>query len=191
MIENPDIVHYCLEELYGYCYENTKRIYEQAEGRVNVTGVAEDMGAQDRLLYSKEHLETFFFPHMKRMIDLVHGAGGKVDTHSDGSIIEILPDLIEMGVDIINPIQWRCKGMERERLKREFGDELIFDGGVDNQYTLPFGSVEEVREEVRENIRILGDGGGYIITPCHNIQVVGPAENVVAMYEEGYEAGWT
>ena len=118
------------------------------------------------------------------MIDLVHGAGGKVDTHSDGSIIE-------MGVDIINPIQWRCKGMERERLKREFGDELIFDGGVDNQYTLPFGSVEEVREEVRENIRILGDGGGYIITPCHNIQVVGPAENVVAMYEEGYEAGWT
>ena len=125
------------------------------------------------------------------MIDLVHGAGGKVDRHSDGSIIEILPDLIEMGVDFINPIQWRCKGMGRERLKREFGDELIFDGGVDNQYTLPFGSVEEVREEVRENIRILGDGGGYIITPCHNIQVVGPAENVVAMYEEGYEAGWT
>ena len=124
---------------------------------------------------------------MKRVIDLVHGAGGKVDRHSDGSIIEILPDLIEIGVDFINPIQWRCKGMERERLKREFGDELIFDGGVDNHYTLPFGSLEEVRE----NIRILGDGGGYIIMPCHNIQVVGPVENVVAMYEEGYETGWT
>jgi len=190
LIEHPDIVHYCLEQLYGYCYERSTRIYEAAQGRVNMTAVAEDMGAQDRLLYSRAHLETFFFPYMKRMIDLAHQAGAKVNTHSDGSIIEILPDLIEMGVDIINPIQWRCKGMERERLKREFGDQLIFEGGVDNQYTLPFGTEEEVREEVRENIRILGAGGGYIITPCHNIQVVGPAENVVAMFDEGYEAGW-
>ena len=64
--------------------------------------------------------------------------------------------------------------MEREGLKRDFGDALIFEGGVDNQYTLPFGTVEEVRREVRDNLRLLGDGGGYIMTPCHNIQVVGP-----------------
>jgi uroporphyrinogen decarboxylase len=81
--------------------------------------------------------------------------------------------------------------MEREALKRDFGDKVIFHGGVDNQYTLAFGSVPEVRQEVMDNLRILGAGGGYILGPCHNIQAVSPAENIVAMYETGYEYGWT
>lgn len=190
LIENPDIVHYCLEKLYGLCYENTRRIYEQIPGKVMVTSVAEDMGSQESLLYSREHLQEFFFPYMKRMMDLAHEAGALVNTHSDGAIQEILSDLIDMGADIVNPVQWRCKGMDREALNRNFGDKLVFEGAMDNQYTLPFGTVEEVRQEVRDNIRILGDGGGYILAPCHNIQVVGPAENVVAMYETGYEEGW-
>ena len=190
LVEHPDIVHYGTDKLYGFCYENTRRIYEQIPGKVDVTSVAEDMGAQDRLLYSRAHLEEFFFPHMQRMIDLAHQAGAYVDTHSDGTIREILPDLIGMGVDLFNPVQWRCAGMEREGLKRDFGDKLIFEGAMDNQYTIPFGTVEEVRQEVRDNYRILGAGGGYILTPCHNIQVVGPPENVVAMYETGYEEGW-
>jgi uroporphyrinogen decarboxylase len=79
--------------------------------------------------------------------------------------------------------------MEREGLQADFGDRLVFEGGVDNQYTLPLGTVEEVRQEVRDNLRILGAGGGYILAPCHNIQVVGPAQNVVAMYETAYEEG--
>ena len=190
LILHPDIVHYCLGKLYGFCYENTRRIYEQIPGKVMVTSVAEDLGSQEGLLYSREHLQEFFFPYMKRMIDLAHEAGARVNTHSDGAIREIIPDLIEMGTAIINPVQWRCKGMDREGLKRDFGDKLIFEGAMDNQYTLPFGTVEEVRQEVRDNIRILGAGGGYILTPCHNIQVVGPAENILAMYETGYEEGW-
>ena len=80
--------------------------------------------------------------------------------------------------------------MEREGLKYDFGDKLIFHGGVDNQYTLAFGSVEEVRQEVIDNLRILGKDGGYILAPCHNIQPVSPEENIVAMYETGYEDGW-
>jgi len=190
LVLHPDIVHYCLEKLYGFCYENTCRIYEQIPGKVMVTSVAEDLGSQEGLLYSREHLTEFFFPYMKRMIDLAHEAGTLVNTHSDGAIREIIPDLIEMGSDIINPVQWRCRGMDREGLKRDFGDKLIFEGAMDNQYTLPFGNVEEVRQEVRDNIRILGAGGGYILGPCHNIQVVGPPENIVAMYETGYEEGW-
>lgn len=189
LVLHPDIVHYCMEKLYGLRYENTRRIYEQIPGKVMVTSVAEDMGAQERLLYSREHLREFFFPYMKRMMDLAHEAGALVDTHSDGAVQEIIPDLLEMGMDILNPVQWRCKGMDREALKRDFGDKLIFEGAMDNQYTLPFGTVEEVRQEVRDNIRILGAKGGYILTPCHNIQVVGPPENVVAMYETGYEEG--
>ncbi len=190
LVEHPDIVHYCVGKLYDFCYENTRRIYETIPGKVMVTSVAEDMGAQDRLLYSMAHLEEFFFPYLQRMIDLVKSAGAYVDTHSDGAIREILPRLIEMGVDIINPVQWRCVGMEREGLKRDFGAQLVFEGAMDNQYTIPFGSVAEVQQEVRNNIRILGADGGFILTPCHNIQVVGPAENVVAMYDTGYEEGW-
>ena len=97
--------------------------------------------------------------------------------------------MIVAGIDVLNPIQWRCKGMEREGLKRDFGDRVAFHGGVDNQHTLAFGSVDEVREEVITNIRVLGQGGGYILAPCHNIQAVSPPENVVAMYETGYEVG--
>jgi len=98
--------------------------------------------------------------------------------------------MIEAGIDVLNPIQWRCQGMEREGLKRDFGDQVIFHGGMDNQYTLAFGTVEEVRQEVADNLRILGEGGGYILAPCHNIQAVSPPENIVAMYETGYECGW-
>ena len=190
LIEHPEIVHYAMEQLYGFCYENTRRIYEQIPGKVMVTSVAEDLGAQDRLLYSPRHIREYFIPHMKRMIDLAHETGARVNTHSDGAVREIIPDLIDLGVDIINPVQWQCKGMDREGLKRDFGDKLIFEGGVHNQYTLAFGTVEEVRQEVRDNLRILGAGGGYILGPCHNIQVVSPPENVVAMYETGYEEGW-
>jgi uroporphyrinogen decarboxylase len=190
LVEHPDIVHYAVGKLYDYCFENTRRIFEAIPGQVLVTSIAEDMGAQDRLLYSMAHLEEFFFPYLQRMIDLAKQAGAYVNTHSDGAIRQILPRLIDMGVDIINPVQWRCAGMEREGLKRDFGDRLVFEGAMDNQYTIPFGSVEEVRQEVRDNIRILGAGGGFILTPCHNIQVVGPAENVVAMYDTACEEGW-
>ncbi len=127
---------------------------------------------------------------MKRIIDLAHQNGACVFHHNDGSVRRILPDMIAAGIDVLNPIQWRCQGMEREGLKRDFGDKLVFHGGVDNQYTLAFGSVDEVRQEVLDNLRILGEGGGYILAPCHNIQPVSPPENVVAMYETCYENGW-
>lgn len=122
---------------------------------------------------------------------LAHSAGAYVFYHSDGSIRPILPDMIAAGIDILNPIQWRCRGMEREALKQDLGDQVILHGGVDNQFTLPFGSVDEVRAEVLENLAVLGKGGGYILAPCHNIQAVSPAENIVAMYETCYAAGWT
>jgi len=80
--------------------------------------------------------------------------------------------------------------MDREALKRDFGDRIVFHATMDNQYTLAFGSVEEVKQEVRDNIRILGAGGGYMLGPCHNIQVVSPPENVLACYDTAYEEGW-
>jgi uroporphyrinogen decarboxylase len=187
---NPEIVHYCLDKLFALAYESSRRIYETLPGQVMISYVAEDMGSQTSLLFSPAQIREFLLPRMKRIMDLAHSAGAYVFHHSDGAVRRILPDMIALGIDVLNPIQWRCQGMEREGLKRDFGDKLIFHGGVDNQYTLAFGTVEEVRQEVRDDLRILGDGGGYILAPCHNIQAVSPAENIVAMYETGYAEGW-
>lgn len=189
LLLHPEIVHYGLGMLFDLAYEQTRRIYEQAPGKIMITYVAEDMGSQEGLLFSPTQIKEFLLPGMKRMIDLAHEAGAFVFHHNDGAVRPILPLMIEAGIDVLNPIQWRCKGMEREGLKRDFGAKIVFHGGVDNQYTLPMGTVEEVRQEVEDNLRILGEGGGYILAPCHNIQAVSPPENIVAMYEAGFALG--
>jgi uroporphyrinogen decarboxylase len=190
LIEHPDIVRYCLDKLYGFAYENTRRIYEAVPGKVTYSYVAEDLGGQQDLMYSPEQIREFFLPWMRKMIALAHDAGAYAFHHSDGAVRKIIPDMIDAGIDVLNPIQWRCAGMEREGLKRDFGERLVFHGGVDNQQTLPFGTPDDVRREVLDNLRILGAGGGYILAPCHNIQPVTPVENILALYETGYENGW-
>jgi len=127
---------------------------------------------------------------MKKMMRLVHENNAYVMTHSDGAIRDIIPDLIECGMNMLDPVQWRCKGMEREALKRDFGNKICFHGAMDNQFTMPFGSIDDVKKEVIDNIRILGNGGGFFLGPCHNLQAITPPENIVAMYETAYEYGW-
>ncbi|HDH07316.1 MAG TPA: uroporphyrinogen-III decarboxylase-like protein [Thermoproteales archaeon] len=190
LIKHPDIVEYCLDKLFDFCYENTLRIYKEGAGRILLSYVAEDMGSQNDLLYSPKHIRRYLIPRMKRMIDLAHRHGVYVFHHNDGAIRRILPDMVKAGIDILNPVQWRCKGMDREELKREFGDKIVFHGAMDNQYTLPFGSPEEIKQEVIYNIRVLGRGGGYILAPCHNIQPNTPIRNILTMYETGYKYGW-
>lgn len=190
LVENPEIVEYCLGVLFELAYQNTLRIYEAIPGKVLISYLAEDLGGQQTLLMSREHIRRFLLPHMKRMIDLIHQGGAYVFHHDDGAIRDILPDMIDAGIDLLNPIQWRLPGMDREGLKRDFGDRVIFHGAMDNQVTLPFGTVADVRCEVADNYRILGANGGFILAPCHNIQAVSPPENIVAMYEAGYELGW-
>jgi uroporphyrinogen decarboxylase len=124
----------------------------------------------------------FLKPRMAKLIDLVHSRGVRVMHHDDGAMRPMLPDLIEAGIDILNPIQWRCAGMDREALARDFGDKLMFHGGMDNQQTLPFESEAEVRDQVAENIRIFRATKGYIVAPCHHIQANTPTENILAMY---------
>jgi uroporphyrinogen decarboxylase len=190
LIEKPEIVHYCLDKLFDLAYENTRRIFEQIPGKITLSYVAEDMGGQTDLMFSPRHIQEYLLPGMKRIIDLAHQGGALVFHHNDGDCRRIIPDMIRAGIDLLNPLQWRSQGMEREGLKRDFGDQIVLHGAMDNQYTLPFGTVKEVRQEVLDNLRILGDGGGYILAPCHNIQPLTPPENVVAMYETCYEHGW-
>ena len=186
----PEIVHYCLDKLFELAYQNTLRTFEAIPGKATYIYVAEDLGSQHDLLFSPAHIREYLFPGMRRMIELGHSAGVYIFHHDDGNVTRILPDLIELGIDLLNPIQWRATGMDRQSLKRQYGQRIVLHGGMDNQYTLPFGSVAEVRQEVLDNLRILGAGGGYILAPCHNIQPVTPIENILAMYETGYEAGW-
>jgi len=94
-----------------------------------------------------------------------------------------------MGIDILNPIQYVCPGMERERLKQLYGKRVVFHGAIENQRVLPFGTPDDVRRETEECMRILGAGGGYIVASCHNLQPNTPVENILAMYETVHTVG--
>ena len=114
LAENPEIVEYCLGKLFDLAYENTLRIYEAIPGKVHITYVAEDMGAQTNLMFSPRHIRRFLLPGMKRIIDLAHSAGAYAFHHNDGNCSGILPDMVALGIDLLNPIQWRAVGMERD-----------------------------------------------------------------------------
>jgi uroporphyrinogen decarboxylase len=189
LLLHPGLVHHCLDRLFDLCHEQTRRIYEALPGQVDLSYVSEDLGGQDQLLFSPAQIREFLFPRMRRMIDLAHDHGVHVFHHDDGAIRPVIGELIDLGIDVLNPIQWRCPGMDRAELKAAFGARVVFHGGVDNQQTLAFGTVEDVVAEVRTNLEVLGAGGGYILAPCHNIQALTPPENVVALYRTGSELG--
>jgi uroporphyrinogen decarboxylase len=189
LIEYPDIAESILEHIFAFDFAVFSRILNEVGDLIDLVYVAEDLGTQNSLLMSPRLFRKFLKPRMTKLIDLAHSFDVRVMHHDDGAIRTVLPDLIEAGVDILNPVQWRCAGMEREGLARDFGAKLIFHGGVDNQQTLPFGTAAEVREEVAENIRMLGTGKGYIVAPCHHIQANTPTENILAMYAAVQEFG--
>ena len=109
--------------------------------------------------------------------------------HSCGGISPFLDDLIELGVDVINPVQVSAQGMDTAQLKARFGKRLCFSGGIDTQHVLPYGSTQDVREEVQRRIRDLAPGGGYLLAAVHTIQPDVPVENICAMYEAAQEYG--
>lgn len=151
--------------------------------------IAEDLGTQNSLLVSPRAFRRSIKPWLSRMIERVHARGVRVFHHDDGAIRPLIPELIEIGIDLLNPIQWRCRGMDRESLARDFGSALVFHGGIDNQHTMPFGSPADVREQVRENIELFRNCKGYVVCPRHNLQVNTPVANVVAIYEAVAEYG--
>jgi uroporphyrinogen decarboxylase len=123
------------------------------------------------------------------MAEMAHEAGLKVFLHTDGGVRPLIPELIELGIDILNPIQPGAAGMEPRGLKRDFGDRLCFHAAVDTQHVLPFGTKAEVIAEVQEKIRVLGEGGGYILAPVHTVEPDVPIENLLAVYETAREYG--
>jgi uroporphyrinogen decarboxylase len=189
LVLNPAIAEASLERIC-YIHESIiRRTLDEAADLIDLVYVAEDLGSQKSLLMSPQTFRRFLKPWMARMIELVHSYGVKVFHHDDGAIRPMLPELLEIGIDILNPVQWRCRGMDREALARDFGPWGVFHGAMDNQQTLPFGTPTDVRQEVADNVRIFKDCKGYIVAPCHNIQPNTPTENILALYDAVREFG--
>ncbi len=186
---NPKIADAILGHLFDFHDEHHRRMFEAGRGRIDTMWVAEDLGSQTGPLVSLATYRRFLLPSQIKMADLARRYGIHVMYHTDGAARPFLPDLIDkVGIEILNPIQWRCPGMEREGLVADFGDRIIFHGSIDNQRTLAFGTVDEVVKEVRESVEIYRDAR-WICAPCHNLQPVSPTENIVAMYETIHELG--
>ena len=133
-------------------------------------------------MISKTMWRDFVRPRHARLVDLAHQYGKKVMYHCDGSVWPLIPEFIDMGVDVLNPVQPDAKGMDLAQIKAAYGDRLCFHGGVDINQTLPRGTTAEVAAEVRERVRVLGADGGYILCSSHHLQPDTPVENVLAMY---------
>lgn len=184
-LERPEFTRRLVERISDFFNAYHRRCFEASRGWIDLTQVTDDFGSQHGLLISPRLFDAFYRPAMQRAIDLAHEFGITVFHHDDGDLRRLLPRLVEMGVEVLNPLQWRCGGWDLAALKSEFGSRLCFHGGVDNQHTLPFGTVEDVRAEVRWLKRTLAsDGTGYILAPCHNLQPITPLPNILEMYAE-------
>jgi len=168
-----------------------KAILEVVGPYIQVVCYSEDLGGQDSLLISPEMYRRLFKPRQRKIMDLLHSlTDAKVLMHSDGAIREIIPDLIECGVDALNPVQVSARGMDSASLKRDFGRDIAFwGGGCDSQGVLPFATPQEVREEVRKRTEDFKPGGGYIFGPIHHIESHVPPENIEALFHAALEFG--
>jgi len=180
----PAFTRYLVQRLSDFFTEYHRRCYEAAPGLIDFTQVTDDFGSQAGLLISPRLFDQFYRWTMERAIELAHANGIRVFHHDDGDIRNLVARFAQMGIQVLNPIQWRCGDWDLAALKADYGQALCFHGGIDNQHTLPFGTPDDVRAEVRRLKSILGaDGTGYIVAPCHNLQAITPLENILALYE--------
>ena len=159
------------------------RYLEAGRGRIDLLYVTDDYGSQKGLLMSPTIWRQFIAGNLKRLADVAHAHGARFMLHSCGGVRDLIPDLIAVGVDVLDPIQTQARGMDPAALKTGYGHALSFHGAIDTQTTLPFGTPTDVRREVRDRIAVLGAGGGYILAPTHNVQPDTPLENILALYD--------
>jgi len=183
LVLNPELAHAIFERVCSFYIEHFRRILRVADGEIDLVFTADDIGSQKGLLMSVEMWSEHIKPYHARLNRAIHEFGVRVIYHSDGAIMDAVPGLIEMGIDVLQPLQFDAAGMDPVALKERYGDRLCFEGGISVQKTLPFGTPEEVSEEVRERVRVLGRGGGYILGPSHAIQAGTPPQNIVAMFD--------
>jgi uroporphyrinogen decarboxylase len=153
---------------------------------VDIIAEADDYGTQESQLVDPDHFRAFYKPHISRIISTVKKAAPEAHImfHSCGNVRPLIPDFIEMGIDILNPVHINAEGMEPYQLKKDFGKDIVFwGGGVDTQNVLPRGSKDDVKSDISKNIDALAPGGGFVFAAVHNIQSEVPPGNIVAMFE--------
>jgi len=185
LVENRPKAEALLDRLVESHLEGLGKILDAVEGYVQIIQMGDDLGTQQALQISPRLYREVFKPRQKIIYETVRKRSSlHVFLHSCGAIADILPDLIEVGVEIINPVQTSARGMDPARLKREFGKDIVFwGGGCDTQRVLPTGTPEEIDAHVRERIATLAPGGGFVFTQVHNIMPHVPPRNIEAMYD--------
>ena len=185
-LEYPDYIKGIFELQCRIALKNLELLYQAVGDKIEAIVVSgTDFGTQKASFISPKTYREIYKPFHQRLNDWIHQhTQWKVFYHTCGSVISLLDDLVEVGVDILNPVQCSAEGMEAEGLKNKYGDQLIFwGGGVDTQKTLPFGTPAQVKREVEERCHTLGRGGGFVFAAIHNIQPQTPVENLLAMFE--------
>lgn len=186
----PDFAKELLEKILNIQIKLFNRWLDAIGKYVDVVAVSDDMGTQENLIISATMYREFIKPYQKRLFEFIKGkTNAYLLLHSCGSVYPVIQDFIEIGVDILNPVQPMAKGMDTRRIKEEFGNKLAFWTGVDTQYVLAHGSVDDVRQEVQKRIDDLARGGGYIFSPSHNIQYGVRPENIIAIFDEAIRYG--
>jgi len=180
----PDWANCVMDHIKDYVMDRTRRILDAGQGMIHWVEYNDDVGGQGGILVSPAMWREFVKPRMAEFIRMCKDEYGcRIRYHCCGGMRPIIDELIEIGVDILNPLQTIAEGMEPVALKRDFGDRITFDGGIDTQDLLPHATPDEVRKETQRMIDVLGKDGGYIIAPSHVFQGDVPAENIIAVYE--------
>ena len=185
MFCEPDEVRKLFDTMLERHFNNLEKYLKAVDGYADVLIMSDDLGMQSAPLISPEMYKELIFPYHKAVFDYVHkNSGLKTFIHSCGAIKDLIPFLIEAGLDILNPVQTQCTNMDPRELKNEFGKDLVFwGGGVDTQNLLAFGDEQAVRDEVKKNCEIFMKDGGFVFTPIHNMLPGIPPENIVGMYD--------
>jgi uroporphyrinogen decarboxylase len=185
MITQPDLPYEIMRHVADFYAGMLERVMACAGDRIDLIWTSDDIAHQHGKLMSERTWRELVAPHHERLNRRIHELGSRVMYHSCGAVRPFIPGLIEIGMDVLDVLQFTADGMDPRDLKASFGDSLSFHGGMDVQSILPHGTQEEVRRVARERIEVLGRGGGYILAPTHNIQIDTPPANIIAMYSVG------
>lgn len=188
MAANPEMANFVFDKFTDFYYEFYRRIFEEAGDSIDIFALADDLGMQNSLLISPRMFEKFVAPRLQKMAELAHQYDIKLLLHSDGNIQKIIPRLIELGLDVLDPIQ--PEAMDPLKIKEEFGGQLCLRGGISAQQTLTQGTVDDVIVETKRIMKHLAPGGGYIVAPGHPVLTVDmPTENIIALYDTAFKYG--
>lgn len=187
MIDRPEIVQYMLGKVTALCHEIMMRAVEETKGGIDIIWSGSDVGMQTGMLFSPDLWREHVKPFHRTLIEPFKKMGLKTRYHSDGAITPIIPDLIEMGLDLLDPIQPNTPGMDPENLNALFGEKLSFYGGVDTQNLLPYGTPQEIEKKVLHLIHVLGANGGYFAAASNAVQADVPVENILTLYRTARE----